>query len=36
MSEPIVQPTQKEIVEHPDYIEDVIEKMNLPHPDYEG
>jgi len=32
----IVDPTNEEIVEHPDYVLEVIERLNLPHPDYEG
>jgi len=32
----IVNPTDKEIVEHPEYVLDAIERLNLPHPDYEG
>lgn len=32
----IVNPTSKEIVDHPKYVEDAIERLNLPHPDYDG
>ncbi len=36
MSEPIVNPTKEEAVEHPDYVLEAIERLNLPHPEYEG
>lgn len=32
----IVNTTNKEIVEHPDYVLEAIERLNLPHPDYDG
>ena len=32
----IVNPTSKEIVEHPEYALEAIERLNLPHPDYDG
>ena len=32
----IVNPTSKEIVEHPEYVLDAIERLSLPHPDYDG
>lgn len=32
----ILNPTRKEIVEHPAHVIDAIERLNLPHPDYEG
>lgn len=28
--------TFNEVAEHPNYVMDAIEKLNLPHPDYEG
>ena len=32
----IVEPTIKEVVQHPEYVLNAIERLNLPHPDYEG
>ena len=32
----IVEPTIKEVVQHPAYALNAIERMNLPHPDCEG
>ena len=32
----IVNPTNEEIVEHPEYVLEAIERLSLPHPDYEG
>jgi hypothetical protein len=32
----IVESATKELVEHPQYVLDAIEKMNLPHPEYDG
>ena len=32
----IVDPTKQENGEHPKHIMDAIEKLNLPHPEYEG
>jgi len=36
MSEPIVSPTKEEVIEHPEYVLGAIERLNLPHPEYEG
>lgn len=32
----IVEPAIKEVVQHPEYTLNAIERMNLPHPEYEG
>ena len=32
----IVEPTIKEVVDHPEYALNAIDRMNLPHPEYEG
>ena len=33
---PIVDPTVEEIVEYPQSTLEAIERLNLPHPDYDG
>ena len=32
----IVEPTIKEVVQHPEYVLNTIDRMNLPHPEYDG
>ena len=32
----IVEPTIKEVAEHPEHVLNAIERMNLPHPECEG
>ena len=35
-NEIVKNPTNKEIVEHPEYVLNAIERLNLPHPDCDG
>ena len=32
----IVEPAIKEVAKHPEYVLNAIERMDLPHPEYEG
>lgn len=35
-NEIVKNPTNKEVAEHPEYVLSAIERLNLPHPDYDG